>query len=549
MYVPRVYPRGPHLIVILGSLLMALVCSKDDFMGFKRPNILLILADDVGTGDIPSYWGTGKVKMPNIDDLVAKGIMFTDAHSTPLCAPSRYILLSGNYQHRGTNRGGTWTVGSDSQFKSDQQSVAQVLRDGGNYHTAMYGKWHLGGMVPPNGIRPSASYYEDLLRNEGHNWTLPLGQGPQDIGFDSSLITIGGIQSPPYVFLRDGYITTQVANVTYWDVGTYPMRQGMSMIRTAGEGAPGWDSTAYNMILVNETVNFLDDHLSTRAADPFFAYVALGSVHIPHSPPYFYLDDTAVAGKHETSHMDLLGEMDKVVMSLVEALKERQLLKDTIIVFTSDNGGLASSKDYNHMPSGPLRDNKGSIYEGGHRVPLVMRWDGTFPSGTNRTQLVGLNDLFSTLCEFARVEIPQLQAQDSVSFANYIQSGNTEGLRQYLCTWKYNDADEAAIRKSNFKLIRKSSQDVELYDLENDLSESNDISSDPAHQEMIREMLTVLSSIELEDPPPRHCSGQDTFNVEGLSTKMCCKWARRKQKRRCKDFPEVRENCPLLCPD
>mmetsp|Transcript_4817 Transcript_4817/g.8872 ORF Transcript_4817/g.8872 Transcript_4817/m.8872 type:complete len:113 (-) Transcript_4817:1399-1737(-) len=108
---------------------------------------------------------------------------------------------------------------------------------------------------------------------------------------------------------------------------------------------------------------------------------------------------------------------------------------------------------------------------------------------------------------------------------------------------------KAAIRKSNFNLIRESSQDVELYYLENDLSESNDISSDPAHQEMICEMLTVLSSIEHEDPPPRHCSGQHTFNVKGLTTKRCCKWARRKQKRRCKNLPEVRENCPLLCPD
>lgn len=110
---------------------------------------MIILADDVGTGDVPGYWNTGLVSMPNLEDLVANGVTFTDAHSTPLCAPSRYVLLSGNYPHRGSDVTGTWSMnyGQGSQFKDGQQSLANVLRNYG-YRTSMYGKWHLGGMFP-----------------------------------------------------------------------------------------------------------------------------------------------------------------------------------------------------------------------------------------------------------------------------------------------------------------------------------------------------------------------------------------------------------------
>ncbi len=139
------------------SLLFILVSGLGLGLGFltsilaettvKRPNVMIIFADDVGTGDVPGYWnGTNLVDMPNLQNLVDNGLVFTDAHSTPVCAPSRYVLLSGNYQHRGTNFKGTWTLdySEAGQFRKHQKSLANVFRDNG-YNTAMYGKWHLGG--------------------------------------------------------------------------------------------------------------------------------------------------------------------------------------------------------------------------------------------------------------------------------------------------------------------------------------------------------------------------------------------------------------------
>jgi arylsulfatase A-like enzyme len=243
---------------------------------------MIIFADDIGTGDIPFYWNTGtsKVDMPNIQALASKGVMFTDAHSTPLCAPSRYMLLSGNYAHRGRLRGGTWNIlGQHNQFRSHEMSIAESLQNNG-YHTAMFGKWHLGGKVPPNGIKSES----EILSSSQHNWAKPLIDGPQTIGFDESRITTQGIQYAPYSFFRNGYLETTVENIKFWEAGEYPMPQGTSMIREnyEGEGDISWDSSAYNMILVNETMDFLDDHLENRNDDPFFAYVALGAAHIPH---------------------------------------------------------------------------------------------------------------------------------------------------------------------------------------------------------------------------------------------------------------------------
>ena len=365
-----------HMFRILSVLTLFLVFNDEnvDASGAKQPNVLLILADDVGTGEVPGYWNTGLVDMPNIQRLVDEGIVFSDAHATPLCSPSRYLLLSGNYQHRGNLYGSTWKVNYKfSQFRDDQLSIADVFKSGG-YHTAMMGKWHLGGKAPmKEGYDPGNQFYitnsDQLLSQTKFNWTEPLEYGPQSIGFDSSFVTTGGIQESPYTFLRDG-IFEDLSHVKLWKKRQYHRPGGKSIIPVKGEGSKFWDSTVYNMLLVNETARFLDDHDENRKDDPFFAYVGLGSVHIPHSPPTTYLDGSPVAGQYPNGHMDVLLEMDKVVGSLNSLLEERNMTDDTIVIFTSDNGGLGRkwSFQYGHNSHGPLRGAKGSIWEGGHRV-------------------------------------------------------------------------------------------------------------------------------------------------------------------------------------
>jgi len=137
----------------------------------SKPNVLLIMADDIGTGDIPSYWNSSLVDMPNLNRLSTMAVTFRDAHSTPLCAPSRYMLLSGNYAHRGMNVDGSWNFyEKTNQFRSDQKSIAEVLRDRGGYHTAMLGKWHLGAKAPPVGIQTVQTDLANILTKSGYSW-------------------------------------------------------------------------------------------------------------------------------------------------------------------------------------------------------------------------------------------------------------------------------------------------------------------------------------------------------------------------------------------
>ncbi len=342
-----------------------------------------------------------------------------------------------------------------------------------------------------------------------------------------------------------------MSNVTTWENGKYNMPEGTSMINRRGDGSSSWDSTAYNMILVNETEKFLDDHMENRSDDPFFAYIALGNVHTPHSPPITFLDGTAVSGEYPSGHMDMLLEMDKVMGALTNLLKDRNMEEDTIIIFASDNGGLgyeSNSIQHGHNSHGPLQGSKGTIYEGGHRIPLIIKWkNGTVPSGERRSRLVGLNDLFATLCDLAEVEVPAGQAIDSVSFADYLKKdANQDGLREYLGVWNTRSGKivEESIRKNNLKLIRnRHSGHVSLYDLDNDISESNSLITKSAYKGVTEEMLEKLEEIS----PCYDREGAFSISKEnGQLFERSCAWFAN-NKSRCNRYPLGRLECRLSC--
>jgi len=544
----------------------------------KKPNILIILADDLGTGDVPGYWGTtgSPVPMPNLDDFIQKGVLFTDAHSTPLCAPSRYTLLSGNYQHRGRKYAGTFHLNYEgAQFYPEQQSLADVLREEGNYHTAMIGKWHLGGKVPTrDGVLVTEEDEVDLpriLTDERNDWSKGLSGGPDDIGFDYSYITSEGIHKAPFAFLRNGYLDMDLQeDIKFWEKGNYSMPKGTSIIKKEGDGTDTWDSSAYNQILVEETKHFLDQHAQSRASDPFFAYFSLGSVHIPHSPPDTYMDGTTpINGTQPSPHMDLISEIDMIVGSLIQELKDRQLLEDTIILFTSDNGGLSQDKSKSpYNSSGPdLRGQKRDIYEGGHRVPFVLRWDkGLISAGETRSQLIALHDVFATLCDLVGITKPDGQGMDSISFAPSLLNVESSKLRRYLGVWTYffnGRLRQQSIRKDNYKLIfnynikgaaGKMNEELtstialgqkgnlKLYDLGLDISESTDISD--GNSALVNELFTELQTFG----PCFDDKFKFSVIIGGKDKLRSCNWFRKKRTvKRCAKFPEGRKHCRFTC--
>jgi arylsulfatase A-like enzyme len=365
-------------------------------------------------------------------------------------------------------------------------------------------------------------------------------------------MTLGGIQAPPYAFFRNGRPESG-SNITFWDAGKYSTPNGVSIIGHKGEGYSSWDTTAYDMILVNETRRFLDDHMKKRKDDPFFAYVALGNVHTPHAPPKKYFDGSTIAGYYPTDHMNVLREMDMVVGSLIGLLSERKLLNNTIVVFTSDNGGLVpngSSKysgQYNHSSSGILRGSKGQIYEGGHRVPLIMRWDGVIPAGETRPHLVGLNDLFATLCQLVGIKVPEGQAIDSISFANYARkSENSDNLRRYLGIWRMfrGKLQFESIRMDNLKLIRdRRNGNLELYDLDRDISETTNLFFNGTSEALVSKMLA-----QLKDISPCY-DNHGTFKItkeDDAEVKVNCTWFQMPSKH-CDLYAEGRKECRMTC--
>jgi len=485
--------------------------SPSSAPSYKRPNILLILADDLGTGDLPFYW-TGKksrrslVETPNLEKFANEGVLFQDAHSTPLCAPSRYSILSGNYPHRGTNIFGSWGFqDKGNQFLEGQSSIAQLLHSQAGYETGVFGKWHIGGKIPPKGFSDSNGK-SNILTAEGHDWSQPFIGGPSSIGFEHSYVSMGGIQEPPYSFFRNGLLTTNITDVRYWNRGLYSMPHGISQIGYDsvgnGEGDKSWDSSAYDLIVLNETKAFIENHIEVKPNDPFFAYVALTNVHKPHTPPYFFPDGTRVSETQQTQHLDTISLTDKIVGSLVNLIEEKQLSEDTIIIFTSDNGGLQDSDKVGHETSGPLRGSKGSVYEGGHTVPLIVRWNNNLPSGETRSRLVGLNDLFATICDLVGLQIPFGSGLDSVSFSRYLKDNSRkENLRKYLGIFNVRGSKtnwQMAIREGKKKLVYypdRVEQSYEFYDLKDDLSERNNLANVETASTNIVQMFEKLKSI------------------------------------------------------
>lgn len=344
--------------------------------GPVRPNVLILLADDVGWGDPGCYNPESKIPTPNIDKLAAEGMRFTHAHTpAALCSPTRYSMLSGNYPWRSRAAGGVWGINVPSAFKNGQQAVGTLLKAGG-YRTAMFGKAGIGG------------YYARKNEASPRQMLAPVAWG-----FDYSWILPKGHQSPPLTFFENGVATTPLEN----------------------NRAPGWDHAAVGASLLERTEAFLDDHRAHHADKPFYIHFCSDGAHGPYVPAETLAGKPLKGATKITDHTDMIYETDILLGALLRALEDRGLRDNTVVVYTSDNGGLPFEREYGHDSVAGLRGLKSTIFEGGQRVPFVVSWPGTVPVGAVRNQVIGTHDLVATVLELAGVPVPKGQALDSVS--------------------------------------------------------------------------------------------------------------------------------------
>lgn len=395
----------------------------------RPPNIVIILADDLGIGDVGSYNSQSKAPTPHIDRLAAEGIRFTDAHAPgSWCTPTRYGLLTGRYPFRDTMR--AWT--ERALIAPEQMTLASLLKENG-YATAMVGKWHLG--------------FEGGL---DFDCTQPLRGGPIDHGFDRFFGMHTSLDIPPYFYIEGDRC---VAAPTRTIEGHYSEDPFWTPIQGAfwrgGPIAPGFRHEDVLPRFREQAVAFLEEHDRTRPTEPFFLYLALTAPHTPWLPlePFRGVSGAGIYG-------DFVAQVDGVVGEVLATLDRLGLTGSTLVFFTSDNGPVWYDKDeerFDHRATDVYRGMKGDAWEGGHRMPFIARWPGNIPPGAVSEETICFTDLLATFAAILGRSLPEDAGEDSYNILPAVLGKRHE--RPIREATVHDAVRYLAIRQGTWKLI------------------------------------------------------------------------------------------------
>jgi len=411
-----------------------------------KPHVVVILVDDLGWGDVGCYGG--KVPTPHLDRLAGQGIRFTDAHSpSAVCSPTRYGLLTGRYAWRSKLKRGVLGGLSPALIEPGRMTLASLLHDAG-YYTAAVGKWHLGMDWV---VKPGASVTELGIepREQVFNvdYTQPIKAGPNSVGFDYFYGISASLDMVPYTFIENDRV---VAAPT--EDRKFLMTRGKENGGTtrAGPAAPGFEATGVLPMLVDKACRVIDQHAAESTVRPLFLYVPLTSPHTP------ILPSDEWSGKSKiNAYADFVMQTDAAVGEILAALDRAGMTDDTLIVVTSDNGcspqaNFAELASHGHSPSGPYRGHKADIFEGGHRVPLIVRWPAGAIAGVVSHQTICLTDLLATVAEVIGKPLPPSAGEDSISFLGTLRGEGGAGREQLV---SHSIDGTFAIREKGWKLI------------------------------------------------------------------------------------------------
>ena len=423
------------------------------------PNIVFILADDTGYGDIECYNTDSLIPTPNINKVAREGVRFTDAHSPcALCTPTRYGLLTGRYYWRTPKKHSLVMPYEPPVIEPERLTLPSLLKQRG-YATASIGKWHLGFRYP---AKKSAGV--KFTQDEAQvDFTQPLEGGPTELGFDYFFGTAGcSTSDSPYCFIKNDRTVGTPSVPSTEDLHKLPGFWPGLMV-------PDWVEEDVDPIFVDGSVQFIDRHLQNTPDSPFFLYLALSAPHNPWLPPDFTRGKSKEGPRGD---MNIL--VDWCVGQMYDALAERGILENTLFIFTSDNGPMKGENG--QKSAGDLRGYKNTAFEGGHRVPFVARWPGKIKPATTTSALLCLTDIIATVGELVDVPLPDEAAEDSISVLPAFYGkpekmiprpaliSDTGGLRAR--------SGHFAVRHDNWKLIITDSEKM-LFDLDSDPQEIN----------------------------------------------------------------------------
>ncbi|MFP6872659.1 MAG: arylsulfatase [Verrucomicrobiales bacterium] len=489
-----------------------------------RPNVIYILADDLGYGDL-SHAG-GKAATPHCDRLAREGMRFTDSHTTSsVCTPTRYGILTGRYNWRSTLKKGVLWGMSEPLIEPARLTVPGLLRKNG-YQTAVIGKWHLGlgwHKLPNDEKRQSR---KGATRGDGWHidYAKKVNGGPLAVGFDESFIIPASLDMFPYLYLKNDKPTAW-ANTT-------------KAFHRPGPAAEDFEAINCLRDFAREARSFID----TRAKDPdkpFFLYLPLTSPHTPIVPSRKWQGKSSL-GKYG----DFLMETDWVVGEVLAALDQHKLTKDTIVIFTADNGCSPAAKipdlvKQGHKPNADWRGHKADIFEGGHRTPFLVRWPGRVKAGSTSAETLCTTDLFATLADILGqcAKIPANAGEDSFSFLTAL-TGKGAGKPTRPFTIHHSINGSFAIRRGPWKLAlcpgsggwsapkpaaalkNKELPLVQLYNLGDDPAEQNNLSDQKPElvKELVGELAAAIRNGRTNTGPKQANEGlPNTFNKRLLT--------------------------------
>jgi arylsulfatase A-like enzyme len=438
----------PILALLITVLLIHSGAGAEEPSVDRLPNVLLILADDLGYGDVGCYNPESKVPTPHLDQLAREGIRFTDAHSpSTVCTPTRYSILTGQMAFRINYRGVFVGVGGPCLIGENQLTLGQLLRDCG-YKTGMVGKWHIGlTFLDQAGKRITKGGVEGVKLVD---YTRAIPDAPIHRGFD---YFFGTACCPTtdflYAFIDGDRIPVPPTQLL--DRSTLP-KHPYAFDNRLGMVAPDFDLENIDLKFLDKSREFLAQHVQSSPDKPFFLFHSMQAVHLPSFPaPQF--QGKSGAGPHG----DFIYEMDHVVGQLLQTLDELGVADDTLVIFTSDNGPETTSvvhmrTDHQHDGARPWRGLKRDQWEGGHRVPFIARWPGKIaPAGTS-DQTMCLTDLLATCAALTGRKLPPNTAEDSVNMLPaLLEKDAGKPLREYTLHQTISLA--LAVRKGPWKYL------------------------------------------------------------------------------------------------
>ena len=482
----------------------------------EKPNIVVIYADDLGYGDIQCYNPKrGEIPTPHVDKLASQGMRFTDAHSSSgVCSPSRYTILTGRYHWRSRLQRGIVRLWGPPLITPDRLTIGGLAKKHG-YHTACIGKWHLGWDWPiPAGKKKlftSTGYRgkKNLSATDEQRaawrevFSKPIAGGPIAVGFDEYFGT-DVPNWPPYCFIENDRtvgIPSEYASPELF-IRNQASQQGPAL--------KGWTLEPILPALGDRAAAFIQREAKTPK--PFLVYMPLTSPHTPLSV------NAKWKGKSKLNlYADFVMETDAIVGQVVEALEKSGAAKNTLVIFTSDNGcapyiGVTDLEKMGHYPSGPLRGYKADAWEGGHRVPFVVRWPGVVKPKSSCDQLVHQADLLATFAEIFGTKLPKSAGEDSFSLMSLFKGG-TGPIREHAVSASIGGTPSVRMGQWKYIPARGSggwgkggdqSQPIQLYDLADDLGESRNLAAkNPKQVERMKALLEKLIAQGRSTPGPK----------------------------------------------